>query len=222
MNKKTLLAGACALAFSTSALMAADEPGFNFSVGAEGGFAGGQTEFSKTRTGGQLNTADLGTQGAGGGVMLSVGYLFEGGFALALEGSGMWYSTDAKTTQSVGDFANLKVEMKDNYNIMGCFGYKVADCVIPFLRLGVAFSKWEANDNEPDTIGKRDEYLTGFVAGLGVDFMLTKNIALGFVYDHAWYNDMSYKNFDATPAQTASSKVKPEINTFKARVRFVF
>ena len=220
MNKKTLLAGACALAFSSSALMAADEPGFNFSVGAEGGFAGGQAELSKT-IGADLNTVDLGTQGAGGGVMLSVGYLFEGGFALALEGSGMWYSTDAKVTQSNGRLGNVKVEMKDNYNIMGCFGYKVADCVIPFLRMGVAFSKWESSDTSFATTGKRDKYLTGFVGGLGVDFMLSKNIALGFVYDHAWYNDMSYKNYNGS-TDIGNSKVKPEINTFKARVRFVF
>ncbi len=230
MNTIKLMAGAVTLAtLGMASAYGADQAGFHFSIGAEGGFAGGQSSVSKTLTGrnqaGQTNsstnTADVGTQGAGGGAMLSMGYLFEGGFCLGLEGSAMWYASDAKLRVKNSAFGNTKVEMKDSYNVMGCFGFKTTDCVIPFIRLGAAFSKWEG-DCAGWGAGKRDEYLTGFVAGLGVDFMVSKSIAIGFVYDHAWYNDMTYKGVDANGAEISSTKIKPEINTFKARVRFVF
>lgn len=230
MNTIKLMAGAVTLAtLGMASAYGADQAGFHFSIGAEGGFAGGQSDVSKTLNGtaagggnnSSTSTADVGTQGAGGGAMLSVGYLFEGGFCLGLEGSAMWYSSDAKLGVRNGVFTNTKVEMKDSYNVMGCFGFKTTDCVIPFIRLGAAFSKWEG-DCRGNGAGKRDEYLTGFVAGLGVDFMVSKSIAIGFVYDHAWYNDMSYKGYDPNGAEISSTKIKPEINTFKARVRFVF
>lgn len=66
--------------------------------------------------------------------------------------------------------------------LRGRVGYAVSDQLLPYVTMGVAVT--QLNVDAPTFPPSADDTATNLVVGLGADYMVTDNIALGFDYLH--------------------------------------
>jgi len=234
MKKHLYLSG---ILFALTSINAAHamEKGFSVHVGAQGGFFGGSSETVTNIYNAPISRADLGKQGFGGGVLMGFGYMFENCMYLGMEFNGSWGKTDAEASV-LTHYRSLK--MKDQYDFAAClgWGFKYA---LPFLRVGIGFGKWEAslrpsnlaNTALPGGVNTGVTQSTtpvGFLLGMGTDFHVMDGMSVGFSYDHVWFGRKEIINqvFTLDPNSPTNAplflRVKPEVNLFKMRVKFMF
>ena len=171
---------------------------------------------------------DIKIQGPQLGFFGTLGYVFDNNLYVGGEIGYLWASTKETTCDSVAHalLDCLTLKMKTSWDFIAHVGYAIAGDVnvLPFLKLGAVITKFKSNGNHHTLVtppsaasGSTSRYVSGFSVGAGVDFQLTDYLWGGFSYDHTWYNSFSYMISDVH-----TTKIRPETDIFRLRLRTVF
>ncbi len=173
-----------------------------------------------------------GIRGIDGG--LSVGYLHRfNNFALGLDFTANWVDSKASGKKIVtstigagggaGSITNLNAyntRLENSLQLAAKFGW-VIDKTLPFFKLGWDNSRWKQSDRltgtNSDFHGTKRKRINGFLWGVGVDFLMTKNITMGLEYTGTITGNTTMIK---SPPVTYSWK--PQYNKFAITAKYIF
>jgi opacity protein-like surface antigen len=222
MNKKVWVAAVLAGVVGGPVLAAAPHAGF--SLGANLGYAHVNGKLGRTFTAFTANdSSDLGSGAPLAGLFLGYGWV--------ASSPGLYVGGEI-----FGQYQNLNSKREDNYNPLGFqyttqvrttntfgavakLGYLCKDALF-FLKLGVASAKWKFEFKDltpPFTTATTNSRKTGFVAGLGMDFAVARNWAVGGEYTYTTYGSLKLPL-----TGLGSLTYKPKVSTFNLRLKYTF
>src|SRR3989338_3043866 len=222
MKHLTILASFLSLS-SIAALASLETPSTHFSgfnIGVQVGVGTGRSTMDRDyfTTSSRKDSVDLGMNGALAGLNLGYGLINQG-----------WYYG----LQAAFDITSLKGDVgtnvggenrKETLKLRHTFSFnakvgKVVNNALPYLKLGVATSKMkvETVDNARASLinTSSSKNRTAFVAGAGVDFLVTDRMSFGCEYTYFHYNTLKH-----THTGTANYSVKPRVHTFTLNLRW--
>lgn len=167
-----------------------------------------------------------GVRGFDGGI--GVGYTHRiCNWALGIEFDANWAGTKGNHTQArTGvDSFNHKVRLKNSLQLLARLGYVMRGIAMPFIGLGWDNSQWKQNatftdlvDSDNNDSGHKSKRINAFLWRMGVDFLATKHVVVGFEYTGTYggKNRLSSTNGNFT------SSVKPQYNKFALTAKIVY
>ena len=102
---------------------------------------------------------------------------------------------------------------------------------MPFIGLGWDNASWNQSvrQTQTDAAGvphdfsqSRSKRLNGFMWKLGVDFLATKHVVLGFEYTGTIYGKKTFAGVDAVNGQTIAASFRPQYNKFALTAKIVY
>lgn len=229
MNKKALLAAV--LAGIVGGQVQASTPHAGFSIGASLGYANLNGTFTRSflpasvfATGG--DKSDVGSGAPLAGLFLGYGWApHPAGLYVGGEVFGQLQNLNPKRNNDNGSLIDVRfatqIRSANTLGAVAKVGYVCKEALF-FLKLGVSTAKWRFNfqDNgaAPNfgtaSVSPRK---TGFVAGLGIDYAIARNWALG-----AEYTYMAYGTVKLPIDRLGTFSYKPRVNTFNVRLKYTF
>lgn len=198
-----------------------------FNIGLHGGYVTQTAKFdvSTVLAPTQTNGTDIGGQGFMGGLFLGWGRVFSN-HHFGIEASAKFANIEGKKSTLEGLLGTVDHRVKQTaaYDLTLRYGPVVAQKVLPFIKLGVAYGKWkgETGANAALSGGKKDNNQVGFIVGAGVEFALSSRFSMGGEYTYTHFKDFTYDVLNnAAPAVALRKvKVKPSSNAFMIRAKF--
>jgi opacity protein-like surface antigen len=189
MKKLTHLLVASAIAVSAASAVAdvrnmtGPYAGVNFGYGMGSGKG---TMNSANIADAKSKSADMGLSGFRGGFHFGYGQMFQNKFYLALEGSADLSNTGGKIDDKIGtNEYHMEAKRRDAYGLAVRLGGMLGS-MLTYAKVGVETAKWNLNAsqknvlaNGSETSQSKNQRLTGFVFGLGMETMLTDHIVFG-------------------------------------------
>ena len=221
MFNKTLLA---TLMVGVSAC-AADAPAngsfSGFNVGAHFGMGTGKSDVNRQYllAPRKSDSVDLGTAGALGGLNVGYGNIYQGWY-LGLQAGGELANVKGDINTHQTAFINHKasLKMKRSYQVSARVG-KAMNNVLPYFKLGSAFSKWEVKSSnfQAPINARTSKHRPALIVGGGADFLVTKQLSLGaeYLYSH-------YKSVTLNHPKSAKYTIKPRLHTVTLNLRWHF
>ena len=214
-----------------------------FHLGGNIGYGVGvanQKFFGTTGTVQSGSKNNLGIKGVDGGI--GVGYTHRlGNWALGLAFDANWanskgqlttaFDADAAAANSVQGVRTLKGRLKNALQLYARTGYVIGGQVMPFIGLGWDNASWNQSvrQTQTDAAGvphdfsqSRSKRLNGFMWKLGVDFLATKHVVLGFEYTGTIYGKKTFAGVDAVNGQTIAASFRPQYNKFALTAKIVY
>jgi opacity protein-like surface antigen len=172
---------------------------------------------------------NLGFSGVDGGV--GVGYTHRlCNWALGIAFDANWASTSGKvsrreTTAIPGGFNGTdtitgKASLRNSLQLYGRAGYVLANMVMPFVGLGWDNSSWKHKVNFNGLQGSKSKRLNSLLWKVGVDFLATKHVVVGFEYTGTGAGKQSHTF--ATGNTTGKASFKPQYNKFALTAKLVY
>lgn len=198
-----------------------------FNIGLHGGYVSQNSKFdvSTVVAPTQTNSTDIGGQGFMGGLFLGWGRVFSN-HHFGIEASAKFANIEGKksTLEGVLGTVDHRVKQTQAHDLTLRYGPVVAQKVLPFIKLGVAYGKWkgETGANAFFSGGKKDKSQVGFIVGAGVEFALSSRFSMGGEYTYTHFKDFTYDalNNAAPPVALRKIKVRPSSNAFMIRAKF--
>lgn len=192
-------------------------------VGGQLGYATGTGRYTETELLAPLRTArsDMGGCGFLGGLNMSYNMQWNK-TVLGLETTFNWSGLKGKgqTIPLIGSsLVENELKQKHAWDVALRLGMTPADNVLAYMKLGVAFSKWDSRTvNASIGSNRASKTLTGFQAGLGTDFAMGDRFSVGAEYTFTQYGSFRYNLTD----QIANHRVtvKPHANSFMLHAKF--
>jgi outer membrane immunogenic protein len=233
MNKKVLLSAVLAGAIVGQGQAATPHSGF--SIGANLGH---------TSVDGKLNrsfaivppvgdNSNFGARSPVFGLFLGYGWAAGSpGLYLGGEIFGQIENVNAKRE----DFINLvgqgfttKLQSKNTLGAVAKIGYVCKEMLF-FGKLGVTTTKWQFNfANTPNAgvgVGAQNvstnSRKTGFLVGIGMDYAIAKNWAIGAEYLYTMYGSLKLSVPANDAAAAGNFNYKPKVSTFNVRLKYTF
>jgi outer membrane immunogenic protein len=199
-----------------------------FNIGLHGGYVGQTAKFdvSTVVAPTQTNSTDIGGQGFMGGLFLGWGHVFSNVHHFGIEASAKFANIEGKksTLEGLLQTVDHRVKQTQAHDLTLRYGPVVAQKVLPFIKLGVAYGKWkgETAANAVLSGGKKDNSQVGFIVGAGVEFALSSRFSMGGEYTYTHFKDFTYDALNnAAPAVALRKiKVRPSSNAFMIRAKF--
>ncbi|MBY0462591.1 MAG: outer membrane beta-barrel protein [Alphaproteobacteria bacterium] len=183
---------------------------------------------------------NLGIKGVDGGI--GVGYTHRlGNWALGLAFVANWASSKGQLTTAfdsntaaanrVKGTRTLKGRLKNALQLYARTGYVIGGQVMPFIGLGWDNASWNQSISEtqtnaagvPHTFSQsRSKRLNGFMWKLGVDFLATKHVVLGFEYTGTIYGKKTFKEVNTVGGETIAASFRPQYNKFALTAKIVY
>jgi opacity protein-like surface antigen len=180
-----------------------------FHLGGNIGYGIGWVKHRFNETSGFRN--DLAARGVDGGV--GVGYTHRVcNWALRLAFDANW--ANAKGRLHRDEFADsFKVRLRNSLQLYGALGYVLREIAMPYIALGWDNSQWKATLAD----SSKSKRLNGFLWKLGVDFLATKHVVVGFEYTGVTSNKI--KRSDEFNNRVHA---KPQYNKFALTAKIVY
>lgn len=218
--KNLAIVSAVALSAAGSAYADAHCTGFYLGLNAGYGFGSSKTKYNDKSDANQNPNHDarIGIEGFDGGLHLGYQHDF-GKFVAGLEASGALNHADgsSRSIESVRD--RLYVERKHAFGIAAKVGAKL-NSWLAYVKLGYERASFRAKYDDPVTAANvisGTKNLNGFLAGVGMETMLTSHVMFGGEYAHTFYGKATASN-----AINDTVKVDPRYGTFKLRLSYKF
>lgn len=214
-------------------------------IGYGVGYGKQKTFQERTQTGttnvldSNLSKNNLGFSGVDGGV--GVGYTHRFcNWALGLAFDANWASTSGKRTNTYTEnffpgtatiISNEKAQLRNSLQLYGRAGYVLANMVMPFVGLGWDNSSWKQSVAVNGFRNSKSTRYNALLWKLGVDFLATKHVVVGFEYTgtSAGKKSLHRKSRDIaatanTPANTLTTagSFKPQYNKFALTAKLVY
>lgn len=197
-----------------------------FYLGGNVGYGVGWAKFKHNNAANSEVMSHLrGIRGFDGG--LNVGYLHRlCNWALGLEFDADWAGTKGNHTHAragVDRFLH-KVRLKNSLALLGRLGYVMRGMAMPFIGLGWSNAQYKQTatftDLAADTteIGHKSKRINAFLWRMGVDFLATKHVVVGFEYTGTYGGKSTLRSSD----RNFTSSVKPQYNKFALTARIVY
>ncbi len=180
---------------------------------------------------------DLGGENVIGGLNLAYGCIFPNHLFLGAEIKGDLSNMGGSISEGPLQFQNrTRLEMNNSFGGALKLG-GVISSVLPYFRVGLLSSKWEASSrgsidpgSGPQSFhGKKNKRLLGLELGLGIDvplpepYGLGERLSIGGEYTHVDYKKMGYQVKRCVGAECDNLfkiSAKPRTNTCVGRLRF--
>lgn len=112
-------------------------------------------------------------------------------------------------------------------------GYSLSDRIQPYIRLGIENRSFKLTSMSIPAVGmplfatiSSSAHKTAFTPGVGVDFKVTKNFALGLEYRYALYSSITKVGFQFIPLAGAGRfttfKLTPRVSTGLVSVKYIW
>lgn len=180
---------------------------------------------------------DRAVKGVDGGI--GVGYTHRFcNWALGVEFDANWTGVKGKDSSSFADnSATFKGRLRNSLQLLARFGYVMRDIAMPFIGLGWDNSQWRLGYNtsldlSPYDINEiasnnksKSKRLNAFLWRVGVDFLATKHVVVGFEYTGTIAGKQKFKHIqELGPVGEALAKnsAKPQYNKFALTAKIVY
>ncbi|EKE09949.1 MAG: hypothetical protein ACD_16C00099G0007 [uncultured bacterium] len=180
---------------------------------------------------------DLGYNGVDGGVGVGYTHRFcNWAFGIAFDAN--WASTSGRvrvqdhTSGGVGNPLTLtgKANLKNSLQLYGRAGYVIGQMAMPFVGLGWDNSEWEHKISDslwggftPAFVKTSKKRYNALLWKLGVDFLATKHVVVGFEYTGTSAGKKSFTAVDPrNTTQTYRASFKPQYNKFAITAKLVY
>lgn len=188
----------------------------------------------------EVSKNNLGIKGVDGGI--GVGYTHRfGNWALGLAFDANWanssgklttaFDTDVTNANSVKGIRTLKGRLKNALQLYARTGYVIGGQVMPFIGLGWDNASWSQTLRQEQTNAagvphdfsqSRSKRLNGFMWKLGVDFLATKHVVLGFEYTGTIYGKKTFSGVDTAGREAIAASFRPQYNKFALTAKIVY
>lgn len=163
-----------------------------------------------------------GVNGVDGGV--GVGYTHRVGcnWALGIAFDANWTNVKGSHTFP-GENIALKTRLRNTLQLYGRLGYVLRDIAMPFIGLGWDNSQWRTSAREIDSglnIGHKSKRVNSFMWKLGVDFLATKHVVVGFEYTGNSGGKVSHHGRDSF--DEARNRLRVQYNKFALTAKIVY
>ncbi|MBA3813796.1 MAG: porin family protein [Alphaproteobacteria bacterium] len=167
---------------------------------------------------------DRAFKGIDGGV--GVGYTHRIGcnWALGIAFDANWANTKGRSTSLDGRVngnvrtAN-KIRLENSLDLYGRLGYVMREIAMPFIGLGWENARWKsAFTSDESNDSRKKKRLNSFLWKVGVDFLATKHVVVGFEYTGIYGGGLNHRNSEF---QTRH-KVRPQNNKFALTAKIVY
>lgn len=188
---------------------------------------------------------DLGFSGVDGGV--GVGYTHRFcNWALGLAFDANWASTSGKHRNRFAEnqftpagalagttttLVNEKAQLRNSLQLYGRAGYVLANMVMPFVGLGWDNSSWKQSVAVNGFRNSHSKRYNALLWKLGVDFLATKHVVVGFEYTgtsagkkslHRKSRDNAATALTGANTVTTAGSFKPQYNKFALTAKLVY
>ncbi|MGN6670762.1 MAG: outer membrane protein [Candidatus Nucleicultricaceae bacterium] len=226
MNKRVYGLGIALASCMLLGEVSATETFGGFSAGLGGGYSLANPAMERTLIAtGVKDSNTPSVHGFLGGLTLGYGHHFQNSFFLGGEVSALFGSGNGKTETFVnlGQPISSRLNQKHRFGAALQVGYVVNNTVLPYVKIGAAFSQWDSNTDALPLLGAASfsKYKPGLDLGVGVQLLLTKNLSLGFEYSHAEYQEVNYTVNNNIGAQRINVSIKPRDNLIILKLRFI-
>lgn len=178
--------------------------------------------------------SNLSARGVDGGI--GIGYTYRAcALALGVAFDANWAGTKGKSNVVFPQFfgqssqAHTSIRLKNSLQLYGRFGYVIREMALPFIALGWDNSQWKetAGINIGSLFSDRkskSKRLNGLLWKVGVDFLATRSIVLGFDYTGTIAGHQKITLSQTILGQTArfSGSFKPQYNKFALTAKFIY
>lgn len=194
-----------------------------FHVGGNIGYGVGKgTQKLTDDAQGDYVSNNLGFNGVDGGV--GVGYTHRlCNWALGIAFDANWASTSGslKETHNATDLISAKASLRNSLQLYGRAGYVLANMVMPFVGLGWDNSSWKHKVSYNELTGSRSKRINSLLWKVGVDFLATKHVVVGFEYTGTAAGKQSH-TLSAPDGTIGSASFKPQYNKFALTAKLVY
>ncbi len=229
MNKKALLVSVLAVAISHQTLASKQHSGFSVGLNL------GQTSVDGKLSRAFNNPVPIADSGSNFGDRSTVFGLFLG-YGWLPNTSGLYLGGEV-----FGQIENLNATRNDrsglnlvdttklrSKNVLGAvakLGYSCKEMLF-FGKLGIATRKWDFKyeSSASRQSGSINSRKTGFLIGLGMDYAISQNLAIGAEYIYTAYGSLKF-SAPANAALGAGSvdiNYKPKVSTINLRLKYTF
>lgn len=186
---------------------------------------------------------NVGVNGVDGGI--GVGYTHRlCNWALGIAFDANWAGTSGKFSESLPgtsptDNLSLKARLKNSLQLYARLGYVIREVAMPFIGLGWDNSKWKQNFTENvgadpaavspaayTTTASKSKRFNAFLWKVGVDFLATKHVVVGFEYTGTVAGRKSFTKDYTNPqnggAERITGSLKPQYNKFALTAKIVY
>ncbi len=247
MKKVSLLALAASLA--TPAVADVCPKGFQgFHLGGNIGYGVGTANKTGTLTNSETDSSfsgesttfsnRLGFKGVDGGIGTGYTHRF-GNWGLGIAFDANWANTKGRfTTTGVADSEESQTvkgnaRLKNSLQLYARAGYVIGNQAMPFVALGWDNSKWAHKTSISRTItsdspstttisANKSKRLNALMWKLGVDFLATKHVVVGFEYTGTSAGKINSKTTNADGDVLKSSFKTPQYNKFALTAKVVY
>lgn len=187
--------------------------------------------FEKVRNGNQERAhTNLGIRGVDGGI--GVGYTQRFGlWALGIAFDANWTGSKGKRAFSeirgpVRTHGHNTLRLRNTLDLYARFGYVIGGQAMPFVKLGWQNAQWKHTQflrtgNVPGVRTSKSKRLNGLLWGLGVDFLATKHVVVGFEYTGSSLNSLKETRTNSAGTFFKTS-AKPQYNKFALTLKLVY
>ena len=219
MKKKIIVA---ALVGIVGTQTHAAAPHTGFSVGANVGVTNVDGKLKRTFTTPADDNSNLGARSPVVGLFLGYGWspnsygVYLGGEIFAQ------YENTRASREDLNQFLGWKTRLETNntFGAVAKLGYVCKEALF-YLKAGVASTKMRFNFTTPDINLNKSQRKTGFITGVGIDYAIAKNWALGAEYLYAIYGALKLAGTDAGGTNITLNH-KPRVSTFNLRLKYAF
>lgn len=200
-----------------------------FHLGGNIGYGVGwaKTTFSETLGLDSSYSHTRGVRGVDGGI--GVGYTQRlCNWALGIVFDANWAGTKGKHTFNTADGTishTSKTRLRNSLQLYARLGYVMREIAMPFVGLGWENAQWKHSvtltDNGTTDSASKSKRLNAFMWKLGVDFLATRHVVVGFDYTGSYGGKLKRSATDAN-GDTISATMKPQYNKFALTAKIVY
>lgn len=220
MKKRIIVAAALASLVGTHAQAVAPHTGF--SVGANVGATDVDGKLNRTFSIPASDNSNLGARSPVVGLFLGYGWSPHSyGVYLGGEIFGQYENVRASREDLTPNLGwKTRLETNNTFGAVAKLGYVCKEALF-YLKAGVASTKTRFNFTTVEINLNKSQRKTGFITGVGIDYAIAKNWALGAEYLYAIYGALKLAGTDAGGTAITLSH-KPKVSTFNLRLKYTF
>lgn len=166
------------------------------------------------------------------GVYMGYGQRLYSGVYLGVEATADWSDIDIKTSASdaslgVSNPVSLREENDFTFGLSFIPGYFVTNNIKLYARAGFIVGRFKSSSNYAGRFGftgKFTQWDPGFVAGAGIEAMLTRNVSARLEYDYRYYAEFTKRSsvISGPFAQSVTTKYEPTMQLIVAGLTYSF
>lgn len=229
--KKILLASAITVATATSS-MAAAKHSFYAGLGLAGltGHHNATLTYASPGVATETDNYGFSKYTVGGDIML--GYMgMVNNLMFGLEVDYLFGNVNRTNTISFSPTFGRTIQVRSTSGAWGAglrLGYSCLERVVPYVRLGVEYRRFKLTHYAQDTgLPSMTEINStagkaAFAPGVGMDFKVNKNLALGLEYRYAFYSSITKTGFNPNVPRTTTFKLNPRIGTGLITLKYIW